>query len=442
MCLYHIHQSIHHRIRTAYQRFTGCIEGAQSTEQLLVADGGFPDSFRICLHTIPKLCYRVQLALYGGQLCCHLRVSHLCEHCRHLVQFLAVSIRRQSRKRKTGSAKLCLQLFIYHSKNGIENSIRSLIQGITVCSDLSHSHDQFSTAVGSRIDTPKKSGAAARPQLSPEEYAAKKKAEKDAVYQMIDDTATEIVSDPDKFRAYLDTQARMDRYSAANALLIYKQQPQATQLKDFRDWQEDGVKVNKGAKSLSILEPVEYTKNDGSTGIAYNVKKVFDVAQTSGKKPAAPTLDRDPRKLVAIMLDSAPIDVSTVEELPSPNMGAFYKNEDQTLYIKRDIGNSVALCQCVAQELGHAQLAMNCEAYSRRDMGFSAVCVGYMLCRKFGVDVKNFAIDRIPEELAGKSPKEIRAELSKTRSAMSEIGSRVSEEIYRRRADRSKDQER
>ena len=234
----------------------------------------------------------------------------------------------------------------------------------------------------------------------------------------------------------------MDRYSAANALLIYKQQPQATQLKDFRDWQEDGVKVNKGAKSLSILEPVEYTKNDGSTGIAYNVKKVFDVAQTSGKKPAAPTLDRDPRKLVAIMLDTAPIDVSTVEELPSPNMGAFYKNEDQTLYIKRDIGNSVALCQCVAQELGHAQLAMNCEAYSRRDMGFSAVCVGYMLCRKFGVDVKNFAIDRIPEELAGKSPKEIRAELSKTRSAMSEIGSRVSEEIYRRRADRSKDQER
>ena len=231
-------------------------------------------------------------------------------------------------------------------------------------------------------------------------------------------------------------------YSAANALLIYKQQPQATQLKDFRDWQEDGVKVNKGAKSLSILEPVEYTKNDGSTGIAYNVKKVFDVAQTSGKKPAAPTLDRDPRKLVAIMLDTAPIDVSTVEELPSPNMGAFYKNEDQTLYIKRDIGDSVALCQCVAQELGHAQLAMNCEAYSRRDMGFSAVCVGYMLCRKFGVDVKNFAIDRIPEELAGKSPKEIRAELSKTRSAMSEIGSRVSEEIYRRRAERSKEQER
>jgi hypothetical protein len=233
----------------------------------------------------------------------------------------------------------------------------------------------------------------------------------------------------------------MDRYSAANALLIYKQQPQATQLKDFRDWQEDGVKVNKGAKSLSILEPVEYAKNDGSAGIAYNVKKMFDVAQTSGKKPAAPTLDRDPRKLVAIMLDTVPIEVKSVTELPQPQMGAFYKNEDQTLYIKRDIGDSVALCQCVAQELGHAQLAMNCEAYSRKDMGFSAVCVGYMLCRKFGVDVKNFAIDRIPEELSSKSPKEIRAELSKTRAAMSEIGSRVSEELYRQRQERSKDRD-
>ena len=289
---------------------------------------------------------------------------------------------------------------------------------------------------------PKKSGAAERPQLSPEEYVAKKKAEKDAVYQMIDDTATEIVNAPEKFRSYLDTQARMDRYSAANALLIYKQQPQATQLKDFRDWQEDGVKVSKGAKSLSILEPVEYAKKDGSTGIAYNVKKVFDVSQTNGRRPAAPTLDRDPRKLVAVMLDTAPIDVATVEELPSPNMGAFYRNEDQTLYVKRDIGDSVALCQCVAQELGHAQLAMSCEAYSRREMGFSAVCVGYMLCRKFGVDTRSFAIEDIPDGLKNKEPKGIRAELSKTRSAMNEIGSRVSEEIYRRRAERSKEQER
>ena len=132
-----------------------------------------------------------------------------------------------------------------------------------------------------------------QPRLSKEEYAEKKRAEKEKVYQMIDDAAREIVSDPEKFKSFLDTQSRMDRYSAANALLIYSQYPQATQLKDFDDWGKDNVKITKGAKSISILEPVEYTRADGSPGISYNVKKVFDVTQTNGRKaPAVSESDR------------------------------------------------------------------------------------------------------------------------------------------------------
>lgn len=80
-----------------------------------------------------------------------------------------------------------------------------------------------------------KKGGYKQPQLSPDEWKEKKQAEKEAVYQMIDDTATSVVQDGEKFRAFLDTQARLDRYSAANALLIYNQYPQATQLKDFND---------------------------------------------------------------------------------------------------------------------------------------------------------------------------------------------------------------
>ena len=63
-------------------------------------------------------------------------------------------------------------------------------------------------------------------------------------------------------------------------------------------------------------------------------------------------------------------------------MAAFYNNEEQTLYVKRDVGDSVAVAQCVAQELGHAQLSINSDSYSRADMGFQAVCIGYMLCKK------------------------------------------------------------
>ena len=263
--------------------------------------------------------------------------------------------------------------------------------------------------------TPAKAGQQ-RNRLSKEEYAEKMKAEKEAVYQMADDTAKAIVSDPEKFKAFLDTQSRLDRYSAVNALLIFKQLPEASQLKNFDDWSKDNVKIQKGAKSISILEPVEYAKRDGT----FN-----------------DLIDK-----VDIMLDSSPVEVEATNELPYPNMAAFYNNEEQTLYVKRDVGDSVAVAQCVAQELGHAQLSINSDSYSRADMGFHAVCIGYMLCKKYGVDTQNFAINRIPEKLAGKEPKDIRYELSKTRNAMADIHSRVSDELYKKKQERSKDYER
>ena len=52
--------------------------------------------------------------------------------------------------------------------------------------------------------TPAKAGQQ-RSRLSKEEYAEKMKAEKEAVYQMADDTAKAIVSDPEKFKALLTT---------------------------------------------------------------------------------------------------------------------------------------------------------------------------------------------------------------------------------------------
>lgn len=281
-----------------------------------------------------------------------------------------------------------------------------------------------------------------RTNLSKEDFAEKKRAEKERVYNLIDDTALDVMSSPEKFKAYLDTQSRMDRYSAVNALLIYSQLPKATQLKDFDDWSKDNVKIVKGAKSISILEPVEYSKRDGTTGISYNVKRMFDVSQTNGRKTPAPSINRDPKEFITTMFDASPVEVQLVDELPYPNMGAFYNNEKQTLFVKKAVGDSVVVAQCVAQELAHAQLSINSDAYSRRDMGFQAVCIGYMICKKHGIDTQNFAIERIPDEYKNMNAKEVRAFLSKTRNAMSDIQSSISEQLYRSKQTRSKEQER
>ena len=281
-----------------------------------------------------------------------------------------------------------------------------------------------------------------REQLSPQEWAEKKQLEKEAVYQLIDSTAEEISENPDKLKAFLDVQARMDKYSSANALLIYSQLPEATRLKDFAGWGEDNVRVKKGAKSISILEPVEYTKSDGSQGISYNVKKMFDVSQTNGKKQPAPSLNRDTEDIVAVMVDTSPVNVELSDEMPQPGMGAFYKNEDQTLYIQRGFDDSVKLVQNIAQELAFAQLSIQSDSYSRREMGFKAVCVGYMVCKKLGIDTKSFAVNRVPSDWKDMDAKAVRAELTQMRSALGEITTRVTDELYRQKQERSKDRER
>ena len=281
-----------------------------------------------------------------------------------------------------------------------------------------------------------------REQLSPQEWAEQKQLEKEALYQQIDSTAEEISENPDKLKLFLDLQARMDRYSSANALLIFSQLPEATRIKDFSGWDEDNVRLKKGVKGVSILEPVEYTKKDGSQGISYKVKKMFDVSQTNGKKQPAPTLNRDPDKVIEVMVDTSPVNVELIDEMPQPGMGAFYKNEDQTLYIQRGFSDNVKLCQNIAQELAFAQLSLENDSYNRREMGFKAVCVGYMVCKKLGIDTKSFAVNRIPSDWKDMDAKAVRSELSQMRSAMGEIHSRVSDELYRQKQERSKDRER
>lgn len=286
---------------------------------------------------------------------------------------------------------------------------------------------------------PHKSGNQTERKYSPEEWAELKQAEKDEIYKLVDDTALDVVNNPEHFENYLNTQSRLDRYSAVNTLLIYAQKPEASQLKSYADWAQDNVRVKRGEKSISMLEPTEYIKKDGSQGIAYNVKKVFDISQTSGRRNPAPTANRNPRELVKAMVHTSEVDVQYVDSLPYEDRPSYYDNDKQTLYVKKGNKDTVALCQSVAQELGYAQLSMNSDVYNRRDLGFNAACIGYMLCRKYGVDTQPFNISDIPDKLKNAEPKEIKRELSGIRQSMNEIATRVTDELYRQKHARAQE---
>ena len=104
-------------------------------------------------------------------------------------------------------------------------------------------------------------------------WIAKKNEEKQAAYELADSTADRMKTDGDAFRSYLDVQGRFDRYSVTNAILVAAQKPDATQLKDFKKWREDGVTVDKDATKITILEPGnEYTRHDGTRTMGFNAK--------------------------------------------------------------------------------------------------------------------------------------------------------------------------
>lgn len=283
---------------------------------------------------------------------------------------------------------------------------------------------------------------AERPKLSKEEWAEMKALERESLYNMIDETAVEVTKDEDSLKAFLDSQARLDRYSAGNALLIHNQFPEATQLKDFNSWTEAKAQIKKGAKAISILEPSEYTRADGSTGVTFNVKKVFDVSQTTARRMPAPSVNRDVLSLVKLILSTCPINYEQAKSLPHDNIAAYYDNNNNTLLVKENVGDSVSTFQAVAQELALAEISVSSKEYNRGKAIIPAMCSAYMLCKRYGVDTKNINLARVAQELSKMEPADVRSNLSQARNALSEVHTRMYEELNKSKAPRQQEQTR
>ena len=87
-----------------------------------------------------------------------------------------------------------------------------------------------------------------------EEWAAQKKQERESAFAMIDETAQRMANDGGIFQSYLDVQARFDRYSVGNAVLITAQKADATQLSDFKGWKNNGVFIKKGESGILPMD--------------------------------------------------------------------------------------------------------------------------------------------------------------------------------------------
>lgn len=269
-------------------------------------------------------------------------------------------------------------------------------------------------------------------------WAEQKQQERDQAYKMIDATAEQIANDGSKLKGYLDVQSHFDRYSVANTLLILAQKPDATKLGDFNTWKEKDVFVKKGETGIIILEPgEEYTRDDGSIGVSYNTKKIFDVTQTNFNQIANPEIKKDDRLLLKALMNNSPAQINGSDQLPG-NAGAVYNAETKEILVRKGM-NGTDTFRALSQELSHAE--MDKPGYKRNDCALQAYCASYILCKRNGLDVSSFSFDQFPSYYKDMDVKAVRSDLSKIRDVANAISSRMAKVLDLRTPNRQKDEQ-
>ncbi len=270
------------------------------------------------------------------------------------------------------------------------------------------------------------------------EWAAAKQAQRNEAYELIDTTCTEMETNGDAFRQYLDVQGRFDRYSVNNAILVSAQKPEAIQLKDYSSWKQSRVYVNKDAQKVTILEPSkEYTREDGSKAVSYNAKVVYDISQTSAKERQEAKEPKAMRELVAAMIDASPVGFQPVEELEVP---AFYDSSQQVIFVRQGLSEE-QLFVSMAKEVSAAVFDFK-HNESRDASEFKAYCVAYMVSSRYGVDTRGFSFDRLPKEFEGMDTQVFKGELGSMRDVLGEIQSDMYKSMEKNKPPKSKEQER
>ncbi|WMJ22892.1 hypothetical protein RBG61_13000 [Paludicola sp. MB14-C6] len=241
---------------------------------------------------------------------------------------------------------------------------------------------------------------------------------RDDAYALIDKTAKELIADMGLFKSYLNVQSKFDRYSVGNALLVAAQKPDAVKLADVKSWKDNNIYIKKGEKGLIILEPGDqFKREDGSVGVSYNAKKMFDVTQTTAKETPISFVKKDTRILIKALLNNCPVPVNISDDLPN-DTGAIYKHETKEIHIKSGM-NGDDIFRSLSSQIAYAM--MDNGNYTNPNNSFAAYCVSYIVCKRNGIDVSNYSFEQLPSHYQEMSTKDIRVELAKIRDCANEL---------------------
>ena len=226
------------------------------------------------------------------------------------------------------------------------------------------------------------------------------------------------LTDSDRFKQYLNTLAKFHHYSARNIDLIYAQNPQATQVAGFKQWQKAFNRtVKRGAKAIRIAAPIikkltpaekkRLDTTDERAIVGYRYLPVFDVSQTSGE-PVLSAKDfvkenlADHQNVTSLynafkdyLNQQTDLKVSEVPLATLNGAKGYFQPSTNEIVIGGDEPDTALKLKTLYHEYAHSQLHGLKSAFKDRPRAYQetqAEAVAYVAMQNIGVDTSNYSL--------------------------------------------------
>ena len=247
-------------------------------------------------------------------------------------------------------------------------------------------------------------------------WAERKQSERQEAFDRADAAALRANSDPAALETYMRVAAQLPHHSATNILLIADRMPNATRVGTVEHWRRQGASVRRGQKAIPIIEPVkEYVRDDGSIGVLYDVRKVFDVSQTT----ARPCLPRrvDPHAALAALVARSPTRIEPVDDLGV--VPAEYDHASGAIRVQRGLDEPQLLSALIV-EAAHASMALGLDAYDRETHAAKADLAAGIAARRLGLECSGAVAAPAPLEASAREVRDALGEIGKAARDVSE----------------------
>ena len=226
------------------------------------------------------------------------------------------------------------------------------------------------------------------------------------------------LTDSDRFKQYLNTLSKFHHYSARNIDLIYAQNPQATQVAGFKQWQTAFNRtVNRGEKAIRIAAPIikkltpaekkRLDTTDERAIVGYRYLPVFDVSQTSGE-PVLSAKDfvkenlADHQNVTSLynafkdyLNQQTDLKVSEVPLATLNGAKGYFQPSTNEIVIGGDEPDNVLKLKTLYHEYAHSQLHGLKSAFKDRPRAYQETqteAVAYVAMQNIGVDTGDYSL--------------------------------------------------